>query len=88
MDKQCAAAVHRSSRRVQVTISEFNPYTKTYAVYPTWNAVNTAIASSYITLSGLTPGRCLSVSTIPYLSGGGLSTIVGFADVMTWAQLH
>ena len=60
----------------QITVALFNPYTQMYQVLPNWNGVYTPIASAYISLTGLIPGRCLSVNAIPYINPTVQSTAV------------
>ncbi len=46
---------------VKVSIAEYNPFTKAYVQTEDFNNKRVALNNSYIVLTGLTPGRCLSV---------------------------
>jgi hypothetical protein len=50
----------------QVNISEYNPFTKAYALTEDYDSKKIELLDGYIVLSALTPGRCLKVEALAY----------------------
>ena len=63
----------------QLTISQYNPFTKAYIVNPAWNAVTISFAQSVAVVTDLPPGACMRVLATPYTQGV-LSTTVSYAN--------
>jgi hypothetical protein len=64
--------------RFQVNISEYNPFTKAYALTEDYINKKIVLASSYVVLSGLTPGRCLKVDIKAYTGTTTISSSIKY----------
>jgi hypothetical protein len=60
----------------QIYVAEYNPYTKQYVVDPRWNNTKTAVINAYVTVTGLTPGRCMQVVVNAYTTTTVLSQTI------------
>jgi hypothetical protein len=61
-----------------VSISEYNPFTKAYALTEDYNSKMISLAASYVVLSGLTPGRCLKVDIKAYTGPTTISSSIKY----------
>ncbi len=57
-------------------MAEYNPFTKQYVVDPRWNNAKTAFIDAYVTVTGLTPGRCMQVVVNAYTTNTALSQTI------------
>ena len=57
-------------------MAEYNPFTKQYAVDSRWNNAKTAVIDAYVTVTGLTPGRCMQVVVNAYTTNTALSQTI------------
>jgi hypothetical protein len=63
---------------LQISIAEYNPFTKSYAQTEDYDSRRIELASAYVVVSGLTPGRCLQIDVRAFANSTTLSTTVRF----------
>ncbi len=66
------------SSNLQITVAEYNPYTKLAVNVPGWSDQVVSTLSAYITVVGVFPGRCMQVSAIPF-TGNVWSPLLAFS---------
>ncbi len=61
---------------LQVSVAEWNPFTKVYVPNPLYTNAKISVINAYLTITGLTPGRCEQVVVNAYTSPTVLSSTI------------